>query len=246
MPEEVTIDRRFRGPPESANGGWAAGLLAARIDAGAVEVTLRAPPPLDIPLQIAVHDDGSAELRDRDLLVADGHGLDDVGVDVPDPVSPAQAAAASAGSPLHSYSPYPECFVCGPAREHGDGYRAVSGPVEGRDLVASIWEVGEWVPHDDNGASTEATWAALDCPSGIAPITMTEELGPCVLGRMAARVLRPARIGESCVTMGWTIERDGRKVLTGSAAFAPGDELIGYSLATWIELSPGQAAAITA
>ena len=47
--ETVTIDRRFRGPLRSANGGYACGLLGSRVGPAA-EVTLRLPPPLERPL----------------------------------------------------------------------------------------------------------------------------------------------------------------------------------------------------
>ena len=43
MSDHVRIDRRFRGPADSANGGYAAGLLASFLD-GPAEVTLRLPP----------------------------------------------------------------------------------------------------------------------------------------------------------------------------------------------------------
>ena len=46
MAETVTIARRYRGPLDSANGGYAAGLLGARLG-GTAEVTLRLPPPLE-------------------------------------------------------------------------------------------------------------------------------------------------------------------------------------------------------
>src|SRR4051812_33728415 len=47
------IGTRFRGPPESANGGYCAGILADAL-AGAVEVTLRRPPPLEQELELRV------------------------------------------------------------------------------------------------------------------------------------------------------------------------------------------------
>ena len=40
--ETITIARRFRGPPNSGNGGYVCGMLARHI-AGAAEVMLRAP-----------------------------------------------------------------------------------------------------------------------------------------------------------------------------------------------------------
>jgi hypothetical protein len=44
--QTITIARRFRGPPNSGNGGYVCGMLARYIT-GAAEVTLRAPPPLE-------------------------------------------------------------------------------------------------------------------------------------------------------------------------------------------------------
>src|SRR5207253_6971169 len=61
----MRIDRRFAGPPTSANGGVTCGLLAAHVDAPVVEVTLRRPPPLDVDMRM---EDGS--LYDEDVLVA--------------------------------------------------------------------------------------------------------------------------------------------------------------------------------
>ena len=49
--ETMTIPRRFRGPPNSGNGGYVCGMLGRQI-AGAAEVTLRAPPPLETKLDL--------------------------------------------------------------------------------------------------------------------------------------------------------------------------------------------------
>src|SRR6185503_12253340 len=76
---EIIIDKRFCGPPNSGNGGYVCGRLAPHIPGGA-EVTLRAPPPLDKPLDIVATDgdtrDGKTtegktwELRDGATVVA--------------------------------------------------------------------------------------------------------------------------------------------------------------------------------
>ena len=62
--ETVTIGRRYRGPLDSDNGGYAAGLLGCRIG-DAAEVTLRLPPPLERPLTIR---------RDGDRLLLEHEG----------------------------------------------------------------------------------------------------------------------------------------------------------------------------
>jgi hypothetical protein len=42
--------------------------------------------------------------------------------------------------------------------------------------------------------------------------------------------------GANCVAMGWPIERDGRKLLAGSAIFSAEGEPLARARATWIEL----------
>src|SRR5687767_3790647 len=123
MSEQVVIDRRFRGPPESANGGYACGVVAAHLEPSpAVEVTLRAPPALDRPLTVEVRDRG-ARLLDGADLVAEGEPAAAPQVEPPGPISLEEAERARAGSPMQHQHPYPSCFVCSPARD--DGLRVV-------------------------------------------------------------------------------------------------------------------------
>lgn len=99
MSDRIVIDRRFCGPPDSGNGGYTCGLVAARVD-GPAEVTLRLPPPLETPLTVASGDAGSVRVLGGDALVAEGVRRDgeDLGIDVPEPVSVADAERAAAGS----------------------------------------------------------------------------------------------------------------------------------------------------
>ena len=71
---EIIIDKRFCGPPNSGNGGYVCGRLAQHIPGGA-EVTLRAPPPLDTPLDAIATGDGTWELRDGAKVVATGRAV---------------------------------------------------------------------------------------------------------------------------------------------------------------------------
>src|SRR4051794_38403114 len=79
--ETVVIRRRFRGPPDSGQGGYSCGLVAERIDSDCATVTLRKPPPLERPLTV---DD--ARLLDGDVLIAEGVA-DALDVQVPEAVS---------------------------------------------------------------------------------------------------------------------------------------------------------------
>jgi hypothetical protein len=121
------LPRRFCGPPESANGGYTAGVLAQHLGVTA-EVTLRRPPPLERPLRIE-HEDGRVVFDGADL-VAEASATT-VDLELPPPVTVDAAAAASRGSPFRDATihPFPTCFTCGPSRDAGDGLRLFAGRV---------------------------------------------------------------------------------------------------------------------
>jgi hypothetical protein len=234
MAEVVRIAHRFRGPPESGNGGYTCGVVAGTIDAPVAEVTLRRPPPLERELAIEPAD-GGVELRDGDEVVAEGRPLEALDVEPPAPVDLEVAAAAREASPLHHHHPWPMCFVCGPDRGRGDGLRVISGIVDGRRLVSSPWDTDDTLPSEDGALAPEMVWAALDCPSGHA-VMLTDEPVVAALGRLSARIDAPLRAGGNYVAIGWPIERDGRKLHSGSAIFSAGGELLAAARAVWIEL----------
>ena len=119
---QIIIDKRFCGPPNSGNGGYVCGRLARHIPGGA-EVTLRAPPPLDTPLDAIATDDGTWELRDGGNIVATGRAAN-VELSRLEKASLEEACAAELLTPVKPHEhPLPTCFVCGPARAKGDGLR---------------------------------------------------------------------------------------------------------------------------
>jgi hypothetical protein len=235
MAETLVIDGRFNGPPASAHGGYASGLLARHVDPMAAEVTLRSPPPLDTELEIR-EKDGDARLFDGETLVAQARGCDPLDLELPDPVGLEEAELARQGSPLHHSSPYASCFVCGPERRPPDGMRVIAGPVRGRDdVIASPWEVDERLPAEDGSVAPEIIWSALDCPGGCA-LMLRPEIGVALLGRMTAQIFSPVSPRATYVAVGWTFHHDRRKHLSGSAIFAPGGEAVAIAKGLWIEL----------
>jgi hypothetical protein len=223
---QVTLDRRFRGPLESANGGYACGLLASFVEAEAVEVTLRLPPPLDRPLAVQADETG-AVLRDGDDVVAEAR-VSTLGPEPPGSVSWTEAEAASAGHVRIGNPVFGECFVCG-VRDDGDGLRIYAGLVEGREPL----QAAPWTP-DETG--TELVWAAIDCPGAYA--VGAEGRGEIVLGRMTASVLRVPAVGERCVVTAWPLGEDGRKIYAGTALHTAEGELLALARQTWIEPRP--------
>ncbi len=65
----ITVARRFRGPPHSANGGYIAGRLAAFVD-GPAEIALRSPPPLETEMTVVANEADTVNLLDGDQIVA--------------------------------------------------------------------------------------------------------------------------------------------------------------------------------
>jgi len=226
MPNTIRIARRFRGPLTSANGGYASGLLAQEVDADAVEVTLRLPPPLERPLTVAEEPDGRVLLLDGEALVAEARPVE-LDVAAPSPPRFAEAEEASRTAPAGWGSPgFAECFVCG-TRPEGDGLEIHARLVPGRDdgLVATTWVAREVRP--------EIVWAAIDCPGAYA--VQSGARGEPVLARMTARIERLPVEGERCVVAGWPIERDGRKLHAGTALYGEDGMVIALSRQLWIE-----------
>ena len=202
--KSVVIERRFCGPPNSANGGYVCGLLAAHIG-GDAEITLLAPPPLAERLDI-VAGAGGVELRRGERTLARGHRAQ---IDVPDVpiVQFSEAQNAVRRSPYdESRHPLPTCFVCGPARMNGDGLRIIPRPLSPRlddktGILAAPWVPYSDLASEDGAVAGEFIWAALDCPSGFAGVG-ARHLGMIgtegiLLGRMSARA-PPGRSVHHC------------------------------------------------
>jgi hypothetical protein len=228
----LTIPSRFNGPPGSANGGYASGRVAAAVDAEEVAVSLRAPPPLDHPLEL-VGVNGHVELRDGDALVAEAE-FEPLMLDVPEPVSPDEAAAASEAG-LERWSarhPFPSCVVCGPDRH--DGMRIFPGPL-GDGRFAAPWTPDESLSDGTGAVREEHVWAALDCPTS-APVVTFGEGPPLVLARLTARLGASVRVGERHSIVSWPLGVDGRKRHSACALYDSEGRLLCASRALWIEL----------
>lgn len=230
------VPGRFNGPPHSGNGGYVAGLLAARLDRpdAPVEVDLLAPPPLDEPLAVVATDDGVQLLDPASGTIARAR----VVAEVPDPVEPVgydAARAASADYPGYVFHAFPTCFTCGVDRE--DGLDVHPG-----DLGDGRW-AAPWTPDasllDDLHA---ATWAALDC-TGAWAASFADEL--MVLGRITALVDVLPQVGEPHVVLGRLIEKDGRKRRTATAIYDSDGRVVARSAQVWVTVDAAAFAALT-
>jgi hypothetical protein len=227
----VSIAARFNGPQRSGNGGYAAGVLAAIVGEPA-EVSLRSPVPLDTELEVVDGDDGSVRMLDGETLVCEGRPVEELGLDVPDPVSVGEARTAAGRYRGLLDGEFCRCFVCGRARE--DSFGVFAGEVDGRGLVASAWTPPAWAEGEDGRVRPELVWAVLDCPTYFAS-HMEGELSAAMLARMTAEVVAPVAAGVEHVVIGWPIEIDGRKHHAGSALFSTAGELLASARALMIE-----------
>jgi hypothetical protein len=232
--ETLTIPARFNGPPASANGGYTCGLVAGLVGAEDVSVSLRLPPPIGKPLSV-LRDGDQVQLRDGDARVAEG-GPAELLLDVPDPVSPEDAAAASAAGREHwcAHHPFPTCFACGPERDPGDGLRLFPGEL--RDgMFATPWTPDETLDDGTGHVRPECVWAALDCPTS-APVANFATGPPMVLARLTARLGCSVEVGERHAILSWPLSADGRKHAGACALFDSAGRLLCASQALWIEV----------
>lgn len=234
----ITIDKRFCGPPRSANGGYACGSIAAYMR-GTAEVTLRVPPPLDKAMELRRTADGVA-LYDGDTLVGSARP-GEVSVRDATPATFEDATdAATRTFPPETHT-LPTCFVCGPKRRHGDGLRIHPGPLDPHDsdwhgTLAAPWVPDESLADDRNIVRPEFVWAALDCPTAYAS-SSPAGMSSILLGRQTVRIDRRPSVGERCTVLTWQTGVEGRKHYADATLFGEDGEALAFCNALWIKVS---------
>ena len=235
---ELTIPRRYCGPPESGNGGWVSGALAALVPtdvaAPAVTVRLASPPPLDRVLRVVTGtDEGgapAARLLDGEHLVATATAGPEPAPPPLEPASLDEARAAEARYEGLADHPFPTCVVCGTAREPGDALCLRPGPLDDRTgRYACTWQVP-----DDVDATL--VWAALDCPGGWSSGVARR---PMVLGTMTAVVRGVPEPGSTAVVTARQTSAQGRRHWSASTLHSSTGELLAHAEAVWIAVDPG-------
>lgn len=231
MRQEVVIDPRFNGPPSTANGGYACGVVAAAVGACAT-ASLRLPPPLGVPLVLEGAEDGSARLLDGDALVAEARPGAPA-VEPPRPPSVEEAVEASSRFTGFERHAFPTCFVCGPDRERRDGLAIFPGPLGGDGVLGCPWIPGDDLAGEGGRVDPLFVWSALDCPSGFA---IMDPDRPSVLASMTARVDEPLLAGRTYVVTGWKLSSEGRKHRSASAISDAAGRTLALAEALWITL----------
>ena len=242
----LTIPSRFCGPPGSSNGGYVCGRIAAYLD-GQVTVTLHRPPPLVTPMGVERGDESSVRIHHGRTLIAEATSSPgSPALEIPDPVSMAEARTAAGRARYYSDPVFPDCFVCGTDRQLGDGLRIFPGPVAGRPLWAAPWTPDPSVTDASGRVWPEVVWAALDCPSGIAAAEAADlaQDTAILLGQMTASLAVLPVADDQYRVIAWPGERDGRKLTAGSALLGPGGQVLAAARAVWLTVPrPGLALA---
>jgi hypothetical protein len=251
---EIRVSRHYEGPPGMTNGGWACGLVAGLLTGPdtprgtAVEVTLRAPVPLETPVYGECSGNGAFLFVGSEASVGDSAFPADGGDDrtvlamarlltsdeaaalPPPPGFEPLAAAERAGAPeVCVQTPFQTCYVCGHERE--GGLRVAVGAVAMGDIgrVAGVWTP----PSTLGDLPLRYLWAALDCPTGLVHLT---DGGTALLGRLTMTAHRAPVAGEPLVVVAAATGVDRRKRFSTAALYTPAGDLVANSVAVWLAI----------
>lgn len=234
----LTISPAYQGITGIAHGGYVAGLLARELS-GMGKVRLRLPPPLDTPLSVSPVNSvvGLVDPKGRTVMEAEATSPSEVAL----PVATLDEARARRPHPRFADHPYPDCFMCGTAREDALGLR-ISAPDE-----AGVG-MGVWVPSgsllgDEGTVGSEFLWAAIDCLTvwSFADRWEEPEWWPAVTGQIAVEELKPVQRDEPHVVSARQVGRQGRRVLVEGAITTADGELCVRGRAVWVVIpaNPG-------
>src|SRR3954471_552266 len=241
MDEQLIVEARFNGPPQSAQGGLACGRFAERGRqllgvTGPVTVTLHEPPPLDTPLEVE-RAGGRVHIWHGETLGASVSRTSAPIATLPC-VAPEVVAAAERHHVPPDAHPFPTCFVCGPARTAGDGLALTPGRLPGTASMTGC----RWTPDlslttgPGSPVPAEFAWAALDCPGGwTADLART----PMVLSRFTVDLATATLAGTPYVVIGRLDQRDAHTLTTTTALYRHDGVLTGRALARWVRYPPG-------
>jgi hypothetical protein len=226
----ITIADRFAGPPFAANGGYTAGLLAEHLAVRGAHVQLRAPVPLNTPLEVHVDEPAAAIVRNGTTLMSAAPASL---IDMSHPAVDFVSAAVAAGGADREGHPFPDCFVCGPDRSQVDGMHLFPGEMDD-NTVAVSWRPPTWQGDPTGTVPVRIVAAALDCPSAF---PVVEAGNSALLASMTFRIDRLPRVGEHLVVIGWGRGVEGRKMWAASAIASAEGETLARAETLWIDVT---------
>ncbi len=240
MPDTVIIARRFCGPPDSGNGGYSCGVLPGSLLGGTAEGHAAHLAAARIVRMDVVRDGSGVHLMAGGQLVAEARPAD-LAMDAPPAPSLEEAIAgrvrAFRGASRTSIR---RASCAGRSARRATG--CASTPAQSRGATSRRPLRSSRTPRSPTrerpGCGARSAWAALDCPSVKFGFHC---FGPFEGVRSFSGVSRRAstrfrRVGDRCISVGWSLGRDGRKIHCGSALYAEDGALLAVGKATWIVL----------
>jgi len=238
--DTLRIGVGFNGPRLSGNGGYVGGRLAELLGRDrAVEVTFRAPIPLEQPMTVERTAADRLLLRHGETLVCEAaeSTLDELVPPGP-PDDWAEVARRGRDGGSGSDSEFGTCIVCGRERAVGDGLRVLGEPGPGAGRSLSCYVAHPHHAEADGRIGFPLVWGTLDCPGAWAAQD-PDDWRPALTGRMTAQIFERPRAGERCAVVGWRLGVDGRKLHSATALYAEDGRLLALARQLWIVLREG-------
>jgi hypothetical protein len=226
-----TVATRYACLPGYAHAGYVGGLLSG-YSAEPMSVRLRQPTPLEMPLDVTAEGGDRLVLRLGELVIAEAEPTE-LDFEVPNGIDFATASECSQRYPAYAAAATPGCFGCGVQRAAGDGMRLYAGRTP-LGHAAAPWQPDSSLAGTRAQVRPEFHWVALSCPGYVA----LERPEAVHLGSLAARIARPAVVGERCVALAWSLGSEGRFHRVASALYGANGECIAQGLALWIGPRP--------
>ncbi len=241
----TTIPQRYCGPPMSGNGGYVCGTCAAFAHAASetrsgpfsFEARYRIPVPVDCNVSLIQDQDRfSIQSSDARSLFVEGKFAAESAAKPPLLVSLETARYAASSSLEAKEHPFPDCYVCGPARKPGDGLRILPGPVPDHNAVAAgVWTVYPDARGADGKLMIPVVWAALDCPGYFAyHFSRAGSVDLAVLARMKCTIFQTETSAENLVVVGWLKRKKGPLIEVGTALL-DGSMILAAADAAWMQ-----------
>lgn len=231
----LLLHPHFNGPPSTANGGYACGLIAEQaallLGPGPITVALHRPPPLETELRLRRRRNRLQVCSTDHDLIATARLADEV-CPPADAVGLSQAEEAATRFPGQSNHPAPTCFVCGTSRKPGSGLHISPGPLaDGSGRFACPWTVPAASAGDGGTVPQQFIWAALDCA---AAWTIDQQRALVPLAQMTVRNARTIRATAELVIVARLEEFDGTFGSAVSTLFDLSGREIATASTVWI------------
>ncbi|HSK96519.1 MAG TPA: PaaI family thioesterase [Euzebyales bacterium] len=231
----IRLPRHWCGPDGIGQGGVTAGLVAADLLDGPVEVRLHAPAPLDTDMDVRRDDSGQRTLvAASDRLIATARRV--TAIDGTPPPDIDLDGARSVTGALSHRNVFGHCLICGHHRE--DSLRVWPGPrPDARPGVVTAFDVPAPFRGDDGALATPFVFGALDCTSGFA-VLRDSDSGVAITGTMQVQLERPVPAHAPVIAAAQVVGRGRRTWLVDAAVRSADGDVLARAHVIWVQIDP--------